>query len=163
MKHENFLKEYEEVRGKEVAALNAALVNFPSQKYLWNNDDKPIVTASPHQWESQDQALVAMVKMPVTQHDGIIIQSRYDFDAYTVGYDDIAFGDITEILNSLPSQNEYQFSWDGGCLPCRHQTFFFVDENQAKSAAIQMMEKYHFDSMTVYRVVGSIKRKVVTY
>lgn len=163
MKHEDFLKLYENIRVKEVAALNAALEKFPSQKYMWRKDEKPIVTASPRKWEEQDQALVAMVKLPITQHGGIVIQSRYDFEAYTVGYEDLAFGDISEILTSIPTLNEYQFSWDGGCLPNRHQSFSFESEEQAKSEALQMKDKYHIDTITVYHITGTVKNKVATF
>lgn len=102
MQYEDFLGQYMAIREKEVAALNKALQEFPNREWEWNSDETPKIIASPHKYDGSDTFNVVKVKMPVTSDCGIFIQSLYDFDTIEVGSLEVAFGNITNILDNLP-------------------------------------------------------------
>lgn len=102
MIHEDFLGRYMAVKDMEVAALNSALRGLANGEWHWTKDEAPRVTASPRKWDGTDQANVVMIKFPVSSDCGIFIQSDYDFETIEVGALEVAFSDISTILDNLP-------------------------------------------------------------
>ena len=57
----------------------------------------------------------------------------------------------------------YFFTWDGGNLPRRHETFSFECDADAMKAAREFMNKHHIDMINVFEGEGADMRHIVSY
>lgn len=57
----------------------------------------------------------------------------------------------------------YIFTWDGGNLPRRHETFYFECAADAMKAAREFMVIHHIDNINVFGSIGDQARHVVSY
>lgn len=57
----------------------------------------------------------------------------------------------------------YIFTWDGGNLLRRHQTFHFECDADAMMAARELMYKHHIDIINVFEGEGTNMRHIVSY
>lgn len=57
----------------------------------------------------------------------------------------------------------YIFTWDGGNLPRRHETFYFECDADAMMAAREFMYKHNIDIINVFESEGTEKRRIVSY
>lgn len=165
MEHEDYLSQYMSIKDKEVAAINDALQRLPNNEWQWKWDAAPRVTASPHKWDGSDQVNVVKVKYPVSSDCGIFIQSDYDFETIEVGSLEVAFGDITAILDNMPDMKEYLFCWQRGrMLTNPHtQTFFFEDDDMATKGWREFMNAHKLGMLKIYRIENGKKIMVNNY
>lgn len=57
----------------------------------------------------------------------------------------------------------YIFTWDGGNLPRRHETFYFEYLADAMKAARNFMYKHHIDIINVFEGEGTYMWRIVSY
>lgn len=57
----------------------------------------------------------------------------------------------------------YIFTWDGGNLPRRRETFMFECDADAMKAAREFMVNHHIDIINVFDSIGNQARHVVSY
>ena len=95
MIHQDFYKKYIDIRSEEVNALNEAIRNTDDKEVHWQSNFS-YVTA---QLSNCDGHLDA-----VSEHSGILIMPDEDNEYYEVGYNDILFGNLNDILDVLPEE-----------------------------------------------------------
>lgn len=102
MKHEDFIKEYMDIKKKEVKAINEALKNLPAGTFTFKRGDGPYVNCYTHGADEPSQSEVVKVTFPVSDDCGILVRPTYDNEVYEVGALNVAFGDINTILDNMP-------------------------------------------------------------
>lgn len=172
MKHVDYLGQYMAIKVNEVKDINDALTKHFGGEFHF--EDFPYVTAIMPNEDSPRSAKVMAVKAPITTDGGIMVlpetyaECGYD-DPIEIGFGDIAFGDIDAILDNLPEpMKQYNFRWDGGELPKRHETFLFQCDADAMMAARKFKNKHHIDVICVNEMQNCgdgtfARRPVVVY
>ena len=67
------------------------------------------------------------------------------------------------MLAQVKTKKTYTFSWDGGDLPRRHETFSFENDAYAMKEAREFMYKHHIDIINVFVGEGNEIRHIVSY
>ena len=57
----------------------------------------------------------------------------------------------------------YIFTWDGGNLPRRSETFYFEYLADAMKASREFMYKHHIDIINVFEGEGTDRKRIVSY
>lgn len=71
---------------------------------------------------------------------------------------------IMKTIDNLPEPKKtYTYSWDGGDLPRRHETFSFECDAYAMKAAREFLYKHHIDIINVFEGEGTNMRHIVSY
>ena len=65
----------------------------------------PYVIAEMDNGEGHTDAKVMAVKYPVTHHGGILVMPNEDCEYYEIGWNDLQFGDLDNILDTLPKED----------------------------------------------------------
>ena len=68
-----------------------------------------------------------------------------------------------DVSNAVATKKTFTFSWDGGDLPRRHETFSFEYDAEAMKAAREFMNKHHIDMINVFEGNGTDMRHIVSY
>ena len=66
--------------------------------------DFPYIIAHFSSCDGHLDSTVMAVKYPVSEHSGILIMPDEDNEYYEVGYNDILFGNLNDILDVLPEE-----------------------------------------------------------
>ena len=103
MIHQDFYKKYIDIRSEEVNALNEAIRNTVDKEVHWQSNFS-YVTAQLSNCDGHLDTKVMAVKYPVTPSSGILIMPDEDNEYYEVGYNDILFGYLSDILDVLPEE-----------------------------------------------------------
>lgn len=103
MIHQDFYKKYIDIRSEEVNALNEAIRNTDDKEVYWQSNFS-YVTAQLSNCDGHLDTKVMAVKYPVTSSSGILIMPDEDNEYYEVGYNDILFGYLSDILDVLPEE-----------------------------------------------------------
>lgn len=97
----NFIDKYMALKMQEKDALNSLLERFPNKQFDLEENDCSIgvdyyINDEPH------HADVKKVVYPVTQTRGIFVEDDYTEKTVQIGYSNMGFGEIGEIINYLP-------------------------------------------------------------
>ena len=103
MIHQDFYKKYIDIRSEEVNALNEAIRNTDDKEGHWQSNFS-YVTGQLSNCDGHLDTKVMAVKYPVTPSSGILIMPDEDNEYYEVGYNDILFGYLSDILDVLPEE-----------------------------------------------------------
>ena len=103
MIHQDFYKKYIDIRSEEINALNEAIRNTDDKEVHWQSNFS-YVTAQLSNCDGHLDTKVMAVKYPVTPSSGILIMLDEDNEYYEVGYNDILFGYLSDILDVLPEE-----------------------------------------------------------
>ena len=68
-----------------------------------------------------------------------------------------------DVYNAVATKKTYTYSWDGGDLPRRHETFSFECDADAMMTAREFMNKHHIDIINVFEGEGTDMRHIVSY
>ena len=169
MKHYDFWAEYSSVKDREIQYLNNILnKHFDGEFDFRETSSFPYILTE----AGAERLMVVGVRAPVTGDGGILVLADgADFHETpdNIGADDLCFGCISGILDSLPEpKKNYLFNWDGGDLPRRRDFFEFECDADAMMAARKFMNKHHIDIINVWEVNDVrehpwSKRLVATY
>ena len=103
MIHQDFYKKYIDIRSEEINTLNEAIRNTDDKEVHWQSNFS-YVTAQLSNCDGHLDTKVMAVKYPVTPSSGILIMPDEDNEYYEVGYNDILFGYLRDILDVLPEE-----------------------------------------------------------
>lgn len=98
---DDILEQYNNIRQKEVNVLNMFLVQQDNKKCYWHTD-QPLVVTSLSNCSGHLDAKVVSIKYPITPYRGILIVPVDDNEYYEVGYRNLQYGDLFEIISNLP-------------------------------------------------------------
>lgn len=105
MKKYNFIERYNPLRKEEAETLNAELSQNFHEEYHWQDENcRPIVVATLPDTTYKTPAEVLAVKVPVRKNYGIMVKPVDSDDVHEVGYGDIGYGDLSNIIQSLPEK-----------------------------------------------------------